>query len=244
MDELVKIGSNRLGGATVQTVNARDLHTFLEVGSAFKDWIVRRVEDYGFSEGKDFCSFLSESSGGRPAREYAISIDMAKELSMVERNDRGKEARRYFIECERVAKAAPSIDVRNPATLTTIALQLISVNKELAEKVEELTPKAAAHDRIAESFGSTNRRTAAKNLGIPPLTLNRWMRTNGWTYRIPNTADDLAYQSKVNAGYLEHKVETGEKPDGTLWTNTSVRVTPKGLLALAKAFPPPAALAS
>lgn len=78
------------GGTPVQTVNARDLHAFLQVGSAFKDWIARRIDEYGFQEGKDFCSFLSESSGGRPAKEYAIGIDMAKELAMVERNDQGK----------------------------------------------------------------------------------------------------------------------------------------------------------
>jgi anti-repressor protein len=84
------VTEGRIGEAAVQTVNARDLHHGLEVSTAFKDWIVRRIADYGFQEEKDFCSFLSESSGGRPAKEYALTIDMAKELSMVERNDAGK----------------------------------------------------------------------------------------------------------------------------------------------------------
>lgn len=101
----------------------------------------------------------------------------------------------------------------------------------------EMRPKVEAHDRIAESFGAVNRTVAAKNLGVPPQVLIRWMRMNGWTYRQVNSNDDLAYQSKINAGYLEHKVKTGDKPDGTTWTSTSVRVTPKGMLALAKAFP-------
>nr|WP_319637584.1 antA/AntB antirepressor family protein [Brucella sp. HL-2] len=92
----------------MQTVNARDLHYFLEVGSVFKDWIARRIADYGFEDGKDFCSFLSESSGGRPSKEYHLSLDMAKELSMVERNEKGKRARQYFIECERRAKDPPA----------------------------------------------------------------------------------------------------------------------------------------
>ena len=104
------IAEGHIGGATVQTVNARDLHAFLEVQTLFKDWIVRRIQDFGFEEGSDFCSFLSESSGGRPAKEYALTIDMAKELSMVERNDKGKQARLHFIECERRAKAlAPAV---------------------------------------------------------------------------------------------------------------------------------------
>jgi len=90
----------------ISTCNARDLHQFLEVQTQFKDWIARRIEEYGFEEGKDFCSNLSESTGGRPAKEYALSIDMAKELAMVERTEKGKQARQYFIECERQAKAA------------------------------------------------------------------------------------------------------------------------------------------
>ena len=94
--------------STVQTVNARELHSFLEVRTAFKDWIDRRISEYGFEEGVDFCSFLSESTGGRPSKEYAITIETAKELAMVERNDKGREARKYFIECERRLKVGSS----------------------------------------------------------------------------------------------------------------------------------------
>lgn len=94
----------RIGDDLVQTVNARDLHAFLQVGTAFKDWIVRRMEEYGFQEGKDFCSFLSESSGGRPSKEYAVTIDMAKELSMVERNERDS----YVV----VARLSPEFTAR------------------------------------------------------------------------------------------------------------------------------------
>jgi phage anti-repressor protein len=103
----IAISVRQVGQQVINSVNARDLHCYLEVGSAFKDWIVRRIADYGFSEGSDFCSFLSESQGGRPSKEYAISLDMAKELAMVERNEKGKLARKYFIECERQALQAP-----------------------------------------------------------------------------------------------------------------------------------------
>ena len=89
---MIAITNRSVSGDDIQTVNARDLHAFLEVGAAFKDWIPRRISDYGFQAGRDFCSFLSESSGGRPAKEYAISLDMAKELSMVERNEKGRQS--------------------------------------------------------------------------------------------------------------------------------------------------------
>jgi phage anti-repressor protein len=82
-----------------QTVSARELHQKLGVKTSFKDWIKRMI-DYGFEEKKDFCSFLSESSGGRPLREYAISIDMAKEICMIQRSEIGRKFRQYFIECE------------------------------------------------------------------------------------------------------------------------------------------------
>ena len=62
------VSQGRVGDALIPTVNARELHVFLEVGTAFKDWIARRIEDYGFQENLDFCSFLSESSGGRPSK--------------------------------------------------------------------------------------------------------------------------------------------------------------------------------
>lgn len=82
------------------TVSARELHEFLEVGADFRHWFPRMCE-YGFEEGKDFRTFLTESSGGRPAQDAEINIDMAKELCMLQRNDKGKQARQYFLQLER-----------------------------------------------------------------------------------------------------------------------------------------------
>lgn len=87
-----------------QVVNARDLHAFLEVKSDFNNWIKNRIRDYNFSENQDFEVFVNNyenSKGGRPTKEYAITLDMAKELSMLERNQKGKDARKYFIEVEK-----------------------------------------------------------------------------------------------------------------------------------------------
>ena len=104
MNELIKIEKSNVGGDLIETVNARELHSFLEVQTRYNDWIIRRISEYGFVEESDFYSFLSESSGGRPSKEYAISIGMAKELAMVERNEKGRKARQYFIECEKRLK--------------------------------------------------------------------------------------------------------------------------------------------
>lgn len=86
------------------SVSARDLHSFLEVGRDFSNWIKGRISDYGFIENQDFevsLIFEQNTKGGRPTKEYILSMDMAKELSMLERSDRGKQARLYFIECEK-----------------------------------------------------------------------------------------------------------------------------------------------
>lgn len=104
MDELIKIEKQLLDDGLTPTVNARDLHEFLEVKSRFNDWIANRINNYGFAENQDFTTLTKNLVSGGKVTEYFISIDMAKELSMVERNDKGKEARRYFIECEKRAR--------------------------------------------------------------------------------------------------------------------------------------------
>ncbi|MFS1584025.1 MAG: antA/AntB antirepressor family protein [Candidatus Arsenophonus phytopathogenicus] len=104
MSNLINIETKNINDELIQTVNARDLHQFLEVGKDFSNWIKDRIKQYGFVENIDYIVFANSGEnpfGGRPAKEYHISLDMAKELSMVERNEKGKQARQYFIECER-----------------------------------------------------------------------------------------------------------------------------------------------
>ena len=96
MKELIKI--------TEDGVDARELHAFLGSKYRFNDWIKKSIKDYGFKEGEDFYSFLSRSHSNRRTVEYIVSMDMAKELSMVAKTSKGKKARKYFIRCEMVAK--------------------------------------------------------------------------------------------------------------------------------------------
>ena len=81
------------------TVSGRELHAVLGVATQYKDWFPRMCE-YGFIEGRDFSSILSESTGGRPSTDHALSVPMAKELCMLQRNDQGKKFRQYFISVE------------------------------------------------------------------------------------------------------------------------------------------------
>lgn len=104
-----------------QGVDARKLHAVLGVGRDFSTWIKDRIEKYDFVEKQDFekSSIISSSpvSGSQGRIEYTLSLDMAKELAMVENNDNGRVVRRYFIECEKVLRSSTVAipDFSNPA---------------------------------------------------------------------------------------------------------------------------------
>lgn len=109
MKEIIEINTNTIGNEEVNAVDARELHTFLESKQDFSTWIKNRIEKYEFVESIDYVlvhNFVEQVSGTKERIDYTISIDMAKELSMVENNGKGKEARRYFIRCEKELKAS------------------------------------------------------------------------------------------------------------------------------------------
>lgn len=104
--KLIPVISGTIQDQPAQLVNARDLHAFLGVGRDFSNWIKGRISEYGFVENQDFVLIrqngrIKEKGGDRRSIEYHLTLDTAKELSMVERTEKGREARRYFIECER-----------------------------------------------------------------------------------------------------------------------------------------------
>lgn len=93
---------NKAIGTDINSVNAKELHNFIQSKSRFNDWIKNRITKYGFTENQDYI-IVTTSTGGRPSKEYYITLDMAKELSMVENNEKGREARRWFIAVEKQA---------------------------------------------------------------------------------------------------------------------------------------------
>jgi len=237
---LLKLSESEIDGAAVQTVNARDLHAFLEVKSEFRNWIKNRIDDFGFRQDVDFVAgkFLP----GSEQVDYFLTLDMAKELSMVERNAKGKQARLYFIECERRAKA-PAIDpmrvLNDPAAMRGLlltysekVLNLEAANAAMKEDVNALAT-------IAKSEGSVCMTDAAKALQQRPKDLIDYLKAHGWIYRRAGGDHWVAYQNRIQAGDLEHKVTTVLRADGTEKITEQVKVTPRGLAKLAKLFPPP-----
>ncbi|MBB4347938.1 phage regulatory protein/antirepressor Ant [Aliirhizobium cellulosilyticum] len=181
---------------------------------------------------------IYRDSRNREQTEYHLDRDHTETLILGYSAELRLRVVRRLRELEGEA-AKPRFDLNDPSSLRALLLDNVNKVIELQGEVEEMREGVEALDRIAESHGTFNRTVAAKNLGVSPNVLIRWMRTNGWTYRRPGTSDDLAYQSKIASGCLEHKITTGPRPDGTEWSSTQVRVTAKGLTILAKAFPKP-----
>ena len=151
MKDIINITSSQFDNKSIATVNARELHAYLESKQKFADWIKGRIQKYDFLENQDFCviNLGSKGQGGHNAVDYHISIDMAKELSMVENNEQGRKARRYFIECEKRAKTG---GFEIPQTKTE-ALRLAA---DQAEEIDRLIPLAnAATDLLSIGTAST-----------------------------------------------------------------------------------------
>lgn len=109
--QLVRVFDGVIGGSPMRVCNGRELHAFLKSGKQFSDWMKHRIRQYGFEVDQDYRCFSQKSEkpqGGRPVDEYHLTLGMAKELSMVENNEQGLMARRYFIQCEkRLHQIAP-----------------------------------------------------------------------------------------------------------------------------------------
>ena len=210
----------------------------------FAAWITERIQQYGFVENSDFVAVSEPGKnpqGGRPSKEYALTLDMAKELSMVERNERGKQARLYFIQCERQAKAAaadPIAALSDPVTLRGLLANYSQRVIALQGQVEAMTPKAQAFERIAASDGTLCITDAAKTLQVSPKDLFRLLRAQRWIYARPGTTHKIAYQDRIASGHLAHKTTTVQRQDGTEMTFTQMRVTSKGLTRLAAFLQP------
>ena len=222
MNELITITTNEVGEPTVL---GRDLHDFLKVATPYDKWFPRMVE-YGFSEGKDFSTFLSESTGGRPSTDHLLTIDMAKELAMIQRTDRGKQARQYFIQVEK--------DYNSPEKIMARALRI--AEKELSTlklDVERMKPKEIFADSVASShstilIGELAKILKANGFETGQKRLFETLRQDGFLIKRKGSDYNMPTQKAMELGLFEIKETVITNPDGSIRVSKTTKVTGKG----------------
>ncbi len=213
MNELIKVNY----GTEQPTVSARDLHEGLEISTRFNDWFPRMAE-YGFSEGKDFYSKMSKTSdkGGRPSVDYEITVDMAKQICMIQRTDKGKQYREYFLELEKAWNSPEQVFAR--------ALHM-------ADKViDELQPKASYYDMILQCKDLIATTTIAKDYGMSAKKFNAMLHDMGVQFKQGDIW--VLYAKYQGQGYLKAKTHNYADMAGMQHSKEHSYWTQKGRLFL------------
>lgn len=225
MNELIKIEYDN----DRPTVSARELHEFLEVKTAYKDWFPRMCE-YGFEDGVDFNSLKNEQvhiegtrAVSRMVSDAQLTIEMAKEICMIQRNDRGKQARQYFIQLEKEWNSPEKVMARALMIAETKIKELSAVNATLTVDNQIMKPKAEYFDELVSRNLLTNFRETAKQLEVKEKDFVRFLIEKKYIYRDPK--GKLMPYANRNDGLLEVKERFNEK---TNWSGTQTLVTPKG----------------
>ncbi|AJD91567.1 antirepressor protein 2 [Jeotgalibacillus malaysiensis] len=222
MNELIKTSRDQNDEIIV---SGRELHRFLDIKDNYTDWFKRMVK-YGFDEGSDFIGFFRESIGGRPSQDHHMKVDMAKELSMLQRNEKGKQARQYFIHLEKLWNS--------PEATMKRALQIADRNyKELEAKMLIDQPKVLFADAVSASHDSILIGDLAKLLkqngyDTGQNRLFKQLRDEGYLIRRRGAGFNTPTQRAMDMDLFQIKETTITHSDGFVSVNTTTKVTGKG----------------
>ena len=213
------------------TVSGRELHEKLGIRTAYKDWFPRMCE-YGFTEGEDFCSFLSGSTGGRPATEHQLTIEMAKQICMIQRTEIGKQYREYFIELEKKWNS-PELVMARALKMANQQIERVTAQLETVNaKLEEAKPKIVFADAVSASktsilIGDLAKILRQNGVEIGQKRLFEWLRKNGYLMK-NGTSKNLPTQRSMEHGLFEVKEHVVVTPSGENKITRTTKVTPKG----------------
>jgi anti-repressor protein len=217
MDELIRVTEKN----GLQLISARELHLFLDIETKFYDWC-KRMFEYGFIENTDY----SKISIDNQQVDYALGLDCAKEIAMIQRNEKGKIARQYFIEVEKKYKQ------NNLPASYLDALKALVASEEQKQLIEarnlELEPKAEVYDKLSNGINLLTFNDAAKSLGYGRNTLMKILRD-----RMILRHNNTPYQRYIDSEYFEVKI-TPISIGQFLKNQNQTYVTAKGLIWLSK----------
>lgn len=233
MNDLIKINYE----TEQPTVSARELYEGLEIKTAFKDWFPRMTE-YGFTENQDFILVAQKRATNNPKNpvttynDYQISVDMAKQICMIQRSEKGRQYRQYFLDLEKAWNTPEQVFARALKMADREIAKLKSSNAGLMEDVQRMRPKEIFADAVSTSHTSILIGELAKLLkqnGVDTgqNKLFAWMRENGYLIKRKGTDWNMPTQKAMEMGLFEVKESTVNNPDGSVRINKTTKATGK-----------------
>lgn len=222
MNDLITLNSDTM------TVSARELHEKLNIETPFHKWFPRMC-DYGFIEGTDFWTKMSESTGGRPATDYDITVNMAKEICMIQRTPEGKQVRKYLIDLEKAWNTPELVMARGLKAAQAMIDKKDEQIKLLTADNERMKPKEIFADAVTASDSAILIRDLAKlikqnGFDIGEKRLYKWMREHG--YIIKHSTQPT--QKAMELGLFEVIEQTIQRADMSPLVTSTTKVTGKG----------------
>lgn len=230
MNELIKVTTN---DNQEPIISGRDLHEFLEVDTPYSKWIQRMFE-YGFIENTDYGVtdiFVHNSNGGKQTQiDHVLKLDMAKELSMIQRNEKGKQARQYFISIEKEFNSPEKIMARALKIADDTIKRLSFENKIKDQQIGEMKPKVDYVDMILKNKSLLTTTQISKDYGMSAVVMNSKLHDLGIQFK--QSDQWLLYSKHHNKGYTSSYVLDLIGANGSPYTKMSTKWTQKGRLFL------------
>lgn len=223
-----------------QTVSARELHEQLHIGTRFNDWFPRMTE-YGFVDGTDFYSKMSKTdNGGRPSTDYEISVDMAKQICMIQRTPEGKAVRQYLIDLEKAWNTPEQVFARALKMADEKINSLKEINTSLIAENQRMKPKEIFADAVATShtsilIGDLAKLICQNGYQIGQKRLFEWLRENNFLIK-NGSSKNMPQQRYVEQGLFEVKESNVQNPDGSVRITRTTKVTGKGQIYFVNKF--------
>ena len=221
MHELISINYE----SETPTVLGRDLHEMLEIDSNYTTWFNRMCE-YGFTEEKDFIPFLEESTGGRPSTDHQLTLNMAKEICMIQRSEKGKQCREYFISIEEQWNSPASVMSRALRFADIQIAKLTSANTQLIADNEIMKPKATYYDLVLQCKDLIAITVIAKDYGKSAKWLNKKLSDLNVQYL--QSGIWVLYQKYADKGYTQSKTFPTPDTNGEIHSHPHTYWTQKG----------------